>query len=73
MSCYEPIRTNHIKPNLSVGEKLTATITINDALFGYKVFKGGKLVLKYRKLIFKEDNIKYKMFLKKYPSTRASL
>lgn len=50
--CYEPIRTEQIKPNLSKGEKLTVTINIVDSLFGYRVFRNEKLEMKNGKIIF---------------------
>ena len=62
---YDDIKTETIYPNLSVGEKLTVTININDPLFGYRVFKNERLDLKNGKIIFKEGNKKYRLSLKK--------
>ena len=64
MGCYEPIRTKQIKPDLSVGEKLTITININDSLFGYRVFKEEKIEIKTGKIIFEEENKRHKLSLK---------
>lgn len=64
-SFFNDLKTEKINSNLPIGDNLNITVHIIDSLFSYQVFNNKKIKKRNGKLLFKDDERKYKLRIRK--------